>query len=171
MYLARPNKSKLPNPRKCRIARILPRLLFAFGLPVALLPLSSALVGIGPAHADLQVCNQTDSQVGIAVGYKGQNGWITEGWWNLTPKGCEVLLSGPLVARYYYIYGVDYDLGGEWTGTAFMCTRDQEFTIAGTENCVAQGNELTGFLEIDTGSERQWTVQLTEPTEQGIGGR
>lgn len=170
MYLASSDKPSFSSPRRRGKAAVL-RQLLTFGLPIALLSLSIPVIGAGTARADLQVCNQTDSQVGIAVGYKGQDGWITEGWWNLTPKGCEVLLSGPLVARYYYIYGVDYDLGGEWTGTSFMCTRDQEFTIAGTENCVAQGNELTGFLEIDTGSERQWTVQLTEPTEQGIGGR
>ena len=38
-----------------------------------------------------------------------------------------------LVARYYYIYAIDYDRGGEWSGQAFMCTRDKEFTIRGTD--------------------------------------
>lgn len=147
--------------------RYLSQLAAAAVLAVVSLP----FVGVDEARADLRICNQTDSQVGISVGYKGADGWTTEGWWNVQPKGCETLLSGPLVSRYYYVYGVDYDLGGEWTGTAFMCTRDEEFTIKGTENCVAQGYELTGFLEIDTGSERNWTVQLTEPSEQGIGGQ
>jgi len=29
---------------------------------------------------------------------------------------CETLLGGNLVARYYYIYALDYDRGGEWSG-------------------------------------------------------
>ena len=43
----------------------------------------------------------------------------TEGWWNVSSRSCETLLRGALVARYYYIYAVDYDRGGEWLfGTA-----------------------------------------------------
>ena len=50
-----------------------------------------------------------------------------EGWWNVAARGCETLLRGELAARFYYIYAVDYDRGGEWSGQAFMCTRDKEF--------------------------------------------
>ena len=67
-----------------------------------------------------------------------------------------------MVARYYYIYAIDYDRGGEWSGKAFMCTRDKEFTIRGTEDCLARGYDRTGFFEVDTGEQRSWTVQLTE---------
>ena len=80
--------------------------------------------------------------------------------------GCETLLRGTLVARFYYIYALDYDRGGEWSGQAFMCSRDKEFTIKGTENCLARGFDRTGFFEVDTGEQRAWTVQLTESNEQ-----
>jgi uncharacterized membrane protein len=144
--------------------RLLPRhrlLAFAcFGL------LAAVLTGAAPAKADFRLCNNTSSRVGIAVGYKDGDGWATEGWWNLSGKGCETLLKGPLVARYYYIYAVDYDRGGEWSGQAFMCTRDREFTIRGTENCLARGFDKTGFFEVDTGEQQSWTVQLTENNEQ-----
>ena len=81
-------------------------------------------------------------------------------------RSCETLLRGPLVARFYYIYAVDYDRGGEWSGQAFMCTRDKEFTIRGTEDCLARGYDRTGFFEVDTGEQPSWTVQLTESAEQ-----
>ena len=74
--------------------------------------------------------------------------------------------AGQLVARFYYVYAVDYDRGGEWSGKAFMCTRDKEFTIRGIEDCLARGYDRTGFFEVDTGEQRSWTVQLTESTEQ-----
>ena len=118
------------------------------------------------AAADFRLCNNTASRVGIALGYKDAEGWTTEGWWNISSRSCETLLKGPLVARYYYIYALDYDHGGEWSGQAFMCSRDKEFTIKGTDNCLARGFDRTGFFEVDTGEQRAWTVQLTDANEQ-----
>ena len=118
-----------------------------------------------PAAADFRLCNNTSGRVGIAVGYKDGEGWVTEGWWNLPSRSCDTLLRGGLVARFYYIYAIDYDRGGEWSGQAFMCTRDKEFTIRGTENCLARGFDRTGFFEVDTGEQRSWTVQLTDSAE------
>ena len=125
--------------------------------------------GIGiaaPAAADFRLCNNTGSRVGIALGYKDADGWTTEGWWNLSARSCETLVKGQLVARFYYVHAVDYDRGGEWSGKAFMCTRDKEFTIRGIEDCLARGYDRTGFFEVDTTEQRSWTVQLTEATDQ-----
>lgn len=119
-----------------------------------------------PAGADFRLCNNTSSRVGVAIGYKDATGWTTEGWWNLPSRTCETVLKGNLVARYYYVYAVDYDRGGEWMGQAFMCTREKEFTIKGINNCLARGYDRTGFFEVDTGEQRAWTVQLTESGEQ-----
>ena len=123
----------------------------------------------GVALADFRLCNNTGSRVGVSLGYKDSEGWITEGWWNVASRTCETLLRGALVARYYYIYAVDYDRGGEWSGHAFMCSREKEFTIRGTDNCLARGYDRTGFFEVDTGEQRSWTVQLTDTAEQGPG--
>jgi len=136
----------------------------------ALLLAAMALTGVTafaqPAAADFRLCNNTGSRVGIAIGYKDSDGWTTEGWWNLSARSCETLLRGTLVARFYYIYALDYERGGEWSGQAFMCTRDKEFTIRGIDDCLARGYERTGFFEVDTGEQRSWTVQLTESNDQ-----
>ena len=118
-----------------------------------------------PAAADFRLCNNTSGRVGIALGYKDAEGWTTEGWWNLSARSCETVLKGTLIARFYYIYAVDYDRGGEWSGQAYMCTRDKEFTIKGTQDCLARGFDRTGFFEVDTGEQRTWTVQLTDTAE------
>ena len=47
-----------------------------------------------------------------------------------------------------------------------MCSREKEFTIRGTENCLARGYDRTGFFEVDTTEQRSWTVQLTDAAEQ-----
>jgi uncharacterized membrane protein len=132
---------------------------------VPMLALAALCLWTGPAAADFRLCNNTSSRVGIALGYKDADGWTTEGWWNVSSRACETLLRGTLVARFYYIYALDYDRGGEWSGQAFMCSRDKEFTIKGTENCLARGFDRTGFFEVDTGEQRAWTVQLTESNE------
>jgi len=50
--------------------------------------------------------------VGVAVGYKDADGWTTEGWWNLPSRTCGNRAQGAiLVARYYYVYAIDYDHG------------------------------------------------------------
>ena len=57
----------------------------------------------------------------------------------MTPQKCLTLLKGDLIARYYYVYAVDYDKGGSWGGKSMMCTRDKVFTIRGIEDCEGRG--------------------------------
>lgn len=120
------------------------------------------LMASAPAKADLRMCNTTGSRIGVAIGYRDAQGWVTEGWWNLSPRGCETLLRGTLAARFYYVYALDYDKGGEWTGKSIMCTRNKEFTIRGIEDCLARGFDRSGFFEVDTGEQKSWTIQLTD---------
>lgn len=119
-----------------------------------------------PASADLKLCNDTSSNIGIALGYGDVKGntknWRSEGWWNLGPKVCDTLLEGVLIARFYYVHAVDYDRGGFWGGKAVLCTRDKLFTIEGIKSCVERGFRKTGFFEVDTGEQQDWTITLTE---------
>jgi uncharacterized membrane protein len=124
---------------------------------------AAAPFGAGTAHADLKLCNTTASRVGVAIGYKDSEGWATEGWWNIPAHACETLLKGVLIAQFYYIHAIDYDRGGEWGGGLYMCTDDKSFTIRDTKDCVKRGYKRTGFFEVDTGEERDWTVRLTDP--------
>ena len=136
-----------------------------------LLALGALALGAGPALADLRMCNMTTSRIGIALGYRDPQGWVTEGWWNLAARGCETLLKGPLAGRFYYVYATDYDRGGDWSGRALMCTRDREFTIRGVEDCLARGFDRNGFFEVDTGEQKSWTIQLTDPSRPGAAPR
>jgi uncharacterized membrane protein len=114
------------------------------------------------AYADLRLCNATSSRIGVAIGYKGEDDWITEGWWNIASNTCATVLKGELVARYYYVHGIDYDHGGEWSGKASMCIRDQEFKINGAGNCEKRDLRPAGFFEIDTNASSDWTVKFTD---------
>jgi uncharacterized membrane protein len=124
--------------------------------------LLSPFISIEPAYADLRVCNQTGDQVSIALGYRAERGWQSEGWWVANPQQCAIVYRGDLNSRFYYLYVADDIGGGAWDGSVYMCTRDESFTIFGVEDCLARGYERTGFFEIDTQNRSDWTLQLTE---------
>ncbi len=134
------------------------------------LALSFMLLGTSasPVFADLKLCNQTGSRVGVAIGYKNKDGWATEGWWTAEPQKCKTLLKNALIAQYYYVYAVDYDKGGSWGGKSMMCIRDKIFTIRGFDKCQERGYSKVGFSEVDTGEETDWTITLSgDKTTQG----
>jgi uncharacterized membrane protein len=124
----------------------------------------AATFSIAPALADFRMCNTTGNRVSVALAYTDGQNWTSEGWWNLKPSDCDILLRGTLAAQFYYVYAMD-ERGGEWKGKAFMCTSDREFKIDGRQDCFVRGFDRTGFFEVDTGKDaRDWTVQLTDPT-------
>jgi uncharacterized membrane protein len=113
------------------------------------------------AFADFKLCNNTESRVGVAIGYKDNKGWATEGWWSAEPNKCKTLVKGDLISRYYYVFAVDYQKGGSWGGKSMLCIRDKEFTIRGLEACNDSGTKKVGFFEVDTNEEKDWTVSLS----------
>jgi uncharacterized membrane protein len=114
-----------------------------------------------------RLCNNTASRVGVAVGYKDAEGWTTEGWWNLPSRSCETVLKGNLVARYYYVYAIDYDHGGEWMGTGCLCapaTRNSRSAVSVTVwRAVTTAAAFSRWIPASSAA---WTVQLTESSEQ-----
>ena len=120
-----------------------------------------AMFASNPAKADLKLCNNTQSVVQVAIGYKDKEGWASEGWWTAKPSACISILKGALIARYYYVFAVDKEHGGSWGGKALVCIKDKIFTIRGIDHCAERGYQQQGFFEVDTGEKPDWTVNLT----------
>ena len=127
------------------------------------------MLGATPALADLRVCNQTANPISVALGYRAERGWQSEGWWVAPPAKCATVYQGALNSRFFYIFAADDIGGGAWDGSVFMCTRDETFTIFGVEDCLARGYERTGFFEVDTQNRSDWMLQLTD-SDTGPGG-
>ncbi len=132
-------------------------------------------VAPAPALADLKLCNTTSSRIGVVIGYKDDQGWTSEGWWNIPSNVCWTLIKGDLVARYYYVHAIDYDHPGVWdrneqlasSGSEFfMCTEDKAFVIRGSARCESRGFNRTRFFEVDTKDEKSWTITLQDKVEQ-----
>ena len=142
---------------------------FSIGLHAHHLVLASALAiggftfaGTNTAHADFRVCNATQELVGVAIGYRAQTGWITEGWWHVESNKCKTLIEGPLASRYYYLYAEDALRGGRWDGPVNMCVAEREFKVTGVNDCFARGFQRSGFREYDTANQQSWMVQLVD---------
>ena len=121
-----------------------------------------------PAQADFRLCNNTRAASASRSATRTRKAGPPRAGGTSRPRAARRCCAERSSHDYYYIYAIDYDRGGEWSGQAFMCSRDKEFTIRGTEDCLARGFDRTGFFEVDTGEQRAWTVQLTEAGEQNI---
>jgi uncharacterized membrane protein len=137
------------------------------GSALIVMLLGGLFASISPAYADLRVCNQTPDPISVALGYRAERGWQSEGWWVAPPSQCATVFQGNLNSRFFYLFAADDIGGGAWDGSFYMCTRDDTFTIFGVEDCLARGYERTGFFEVDTQNKTDWTLQLTAPTDNG----
>ncbi len=140
---------------------------------IVLSTLASLLTLSAPAaaRADLKLCNDTASRIGVAIGYRDKTGEpASEGWWTIASQTCEVLLRGGIPSRLIYVRAIDYDQGGSWTGGTKLCTQKSRFAIRGIRDCETHGYLSEGFMEVDTGGSKQWTIRLADPEKQGDGG-
>ncbi len=123
--------------------------------------LSLSLIAL-PAGAGFKVCNKTAHETKVALGYRGENAWSSRGWWTIPPRACREILTGPLNARYYYLYATD-ELSGNWDGrNGFCVTASGSFEIEGRAGCEAHGYDRKGFFEVDTGQAHDYTQTLSE---------
>lgn len=117
----------------------------------------------GSAQAQWDVCNETGHEIVVAIGYKQDGEWISEGWWKVESGGsCATVIAEPLWTRYLYLRA-EHAIGGAWEDEYFFCTSPNAFTIHGDQNCEGRGYEREGFVEVDTGtSATSWRTNLTD---------
>jgi uncharacterized membrane protein len=112
--------------------------------------LGLGLMASGPAVAGLAVCNDTTVLHSVAIGYRGDDGWVSQGWWNIEPDQCATVLAGDLVNRYYYLMAQADGWAFDHEGIGF-CILADVFDIAGDQECGGRGYGHGQFLELDTG--------------------
>ena len=113
-----------------------------------------------PAKADFEICNKTKESVSVAVGYRENGDWISEGWWNVEGGQCATVYAKKLSEVKYYVYGESDSL--VWQGDYTFCVVNDEFTIVGDTDCKKRGYEPQGFMEVDVGDNTSFTFNLLE---------
>ena len=55
-----------------------------------------ALAAIIPvmASAELKFCNKTGKEQVVAIGYKEDGIWVSEGWWRIPIGECKIAIGG-----------------------------------------------------------------------------
>jgi uncharacterized membrane protein len=120
------------------------------------------VLAVSPAEAAFRVCNKSTHAAQVAIGFYDGKNWSSQGWWPIPAGQCNELVSGPLKARYYYLYAVDEHSGGAWDGNRSFCVGEGQFVIPGRVNCVARGYERRTFFQVDTGESIDWTENLAD---------
>lgn len=101
----------------------------------------------GLAQAGLRICNDTDSDFRLAIGYQGEGGWTSEGWWTVEPGICAMTLGEALDKSFYY-WRAEPAQGAFPEGQYSFCTGPSPFTIVGDTECEARGYKAQNFHEI-----------------------
>ncbi|MEQ8292734.1 MAG: DUF1036 domain-containing protein [Roseovarius sp.] len=125
-----------------------------------LIAICAVLWAAAPARADLTFCNDSAGRAVLAIGYKGAEGWTSEGWWEVTAGDCATVVPGPLPLTHYYWRG---STGEEDfpAGDFYFCTSETSFTIVGDTECEARGYARERFSEIVVGQTGEATVRIT----------
>jgi uncharacterized membrane protein len=103
-----------------------------------------------PALADFRVCNQSGEKIAVAIAYFGSDddGWVSEGWWNLADGECATPISKDLDNRYYYLFA-DGDQH-TWTGDYDNCVDPSTaFTLKHADSDCNFAKK--SFFKVDTG--------------------
>lgn len=124
-----------------------------------------------PAHAGLEVCNQTNVARWLSVGYfdDGVNeAWTSEGWWEVLPGECVVPIEDDLSQRFYYYRAEDPEENFTGDPGKTFCSVDDAYTIVGNQDCEARNYETLEYLEVDTGEANAiFTLVLNPNTVPG----
>jgi len=135
----------------------------AFSPMRSLLAACALLLASTPAQAGLSVCNQTPQKATLAMARYNGAQWASQGWWHLEPGRCVELVSGRLLARYYYLFATDGAFAN-WDGNRIFCVGVLEtFEVEGRGHCTQRGLDERGFFEVDTGNRLNWTQNLSIP--------
>ncbi|WP_246139418.1 DUF1036 domain-containing protein [Falsiphaeobacter marinintestinus] len=111
----------------------------------------ATLIGLpSMGMAGLEICNDTETRKTVAIGYKDDGNWVSEGWWNIQPDDCVTPIKGVLKSRYYYMLAKSKGWTFADDNIAF-CTTPEAFTIIGDESCEDRGYDKGLFRQIDTG--------------------
>jgi len=121
----------------------------------------------GPVQAGLTICNDADLRQSVAIGYEAPGSvWTSEGWWQLAPGDCKLVMSRDLDrSSFYYRATVE---GGGFDGPFAFCSVSDPFTIQGDEDCEARGYERTRFRKVETGGATDFTLTLVTQAPEPV---
>lgn len=134
----------------------------------AILGVAAAVLASLPAHAALQVCDQTSYVIYAAIGYQERTDAVTKGWTRIVPGSCANVLSVPLTAPAYYLYAKSSQAHSGpsrvWGGKIRLCAKNTDFSLRQPllmESCPGDSFVMP-FSRVESGKKKSWSTTLTE---------
>lgn len=103
------------------------------------------------APAGYTICNNTDAPLWAAIAFQSEKGFVTRGWWQISPGACSHALTEPLKTDGVYLAAERKDKQAVVSGPLKLCTADAEFEFVGKKAaCKRPGLTVTGFALTQT---------------------
>ncbi|HUO92505.1 MAG TPA: DUF1036 domain-containing protein [Rhizomicrobium sp.] len=121
-----------------------------------------------PAHAALQLCNQTSYILYAAVAEQQSAQIATRGWTRIVPGNCANAVAEPLKAASYFVYARSAHAQGAlprvWGGQFQFCIEDAAFSLSTkvTNSACGNGAYQAAFAPVATNGAPVWTMTFTE---------
>jgi uncharacterized membrane protein len=126
----------------CKLASVSLLELFLTNMRITLLFGLLLLLSSGRVEARLEVCNQTDLVLMVAIGYDTINQRIaTEGWHRIYPGSCQVPVDLAMLKGSYFVHAESNprstmpDDAFTWGKQKPLCVRFVDFRIANANQC------------------------------------
>jgi uncharacterized membrane protein len=125
---------------------------------------------VGPAHADLKLCNRMSYVVEAAIGIDDKASTATRGWFRLDPAQCRVVAQGTLLADRLLLHARALGVYGAspvpQDGSDRLCIAPDNFVIAAARQCRG-GQSQAPFSEIkpSTTEDGNMVAYLAESSE------
>ncbi len=117
-------------------------------------------------HARLEVCNQTDLVLMVAIGYDTpEKVTVTEGWWRVYPGFCEVPVDVALFEGKYFIHAESNprstmpDDGFNWGEQEKLCVQGADFSLPDGKLC-SSPDRLVGFNVLEKNWRNDNTIDI-----------
>jgi len=128
-----------------------------------------AAFSITQAQARLEVCNQSDLVLMIAVGYDtSKQRTVSEGWWKLYPGYCAVPVDVAFLKGNYYVHAESNSRstmpGDEfnWGEERSLCVKMEDFRLPDSSQC-RSGTAATRFDRVIKNWRNSNTVDIYHP--------
>jgi uncharacterized membrane protein len=102
------------------------------------------------APAGYTVCNDTATELLVAMGDAGAKAPVSRGWWRIASGACARTITTPLASDAVYISAQKNDGTAVVSGADKFCITPQEFEIQGRGNCATRGQVEAGFAKTAT---------------------
>lgn len=124
---------------------------------LSMVVLAGLLGSSAPTWAGLNMRNDTEDTINVAIAYQEGGAWHVRGWYVLTPGETKQALTGNLDQRYYYYYAYSESGGLVWEGPHNFYLHPVRafdyFRVNDVYGSLPRSAVMKGFRQLDTGDD------------------